>query len=517
MKITIIGGGTAGWLAALYITRKQPGHTVTVIDSSKLGIIGVGEGTTGIFMDIIQNLDCDFGINEAEFIQETGATAKMGIRFTNWQGKGDNWIAPIDNMPTHGSEHDHGLIDWVAQHGTERAHLSTVCGLLADRKLSSIDLGGNSTYAQGAYHFDGHKVGQYFKKIAAPLCLGGVIDSEIVSWAIDSATGTITSVLLANGETVTSDYWIDCSGFARVLAEAVDPGWHSYRDRLTCNSALLFRTELTKHVEPTTLAAAMQSGWRFRIPTQERYGNGYIFDSSVIDQDRAAEELLAQEPGAKLGRVIKFDPGRMERPFCKNVAFIGLSSVFLEPLQATSIHGTIAQLQHLTSSIIRPHGCLPQGSREYDHINQVVNRTFDQFADLLQLHYQSGRTDTEFWRRQTYEVERSDQVEYLRDLSQRRWPVPGDFFINRAVAGYSVFIYPMLAYGWINVERAKDVLRASTLHQLYHWRKLELADRCLSHDEFLLRARTNQLSSLTRAPLPQPQRPVNNYIHPLLR
>lgn len=515
MKITIIGGGTAGWLAALYITSKQPSHEVTVIDSSKLGIIGVGEGTTGKFMDIIQNHEHNFGINEADFIRETGATAKMGIRFTNWQGRGETWISPIDNTPSISSDYDYCLIDWILKNGREKFHLSTICGQLAEHNLSTIDRSGQVTYSMGAYHFDGHQVGKYFKRIASPRCRA-VLDTEIEGWQLDSR-GNIRSVRLANGTEHYSDYWVDCSGFARVLAPAVHPGWHSYRDRLTCDSALLFQTRhdaKTEAVEPLTLAEAMDAGWRFRIPTQERYGNGYVFDSSTTTEDQALAELQARDPSIEPRKTIKFEPGRLEQSFCKNVAFIGLSAVFLEPLQATSIHGTIAQLEHLMFNIVKPTGLA--GPREQAAVNATVNRTFDQFSELIQLHYQSGRRDTAFWRKQQDEVRVSDQVLLLRELCQHRWPTPGDFFLNRSVAGYSVFIYPILAYNWIDLDAVRQDHRVARDWSRYYNIRRSIAQHTMTHSEFILRARSGAISNLARREPPTTAAPSPR-IHPLLR
>ena len=516
MKITIIGGGTAGWLSALWITKLLPHHQVTVIDSTKIGIIGVGEGTTGKFLDVLQNIRGDFGINEADFYRETGATQKMGIRFTNWQGRGETWISPIDNTPTVNSQWDWILIKHWQQHGLRGLHTSTLCGTLAEHNLSSISRDFSSTYSQGAVHFDGHKVGQYFRKLAEPLC-SAVIDSEITGWELNS-DGGVARVKLATDQWVTSDYWIDCSGFARVLAPAVNPGWHSYRENLTCDSSLLFQTPHEDQVEPLTQARARSAGWQFSIPTQNRWGNGYVFDSSEITADQALAELHRENPLIEPRRVLKFDPGRMIRPFCKNVAFIGLSAVFLEPLQATSIHGTIAQLNLLETDFLRTDQ-LPQGTQEQDHCNQLLNRTFDQFADLIQLSYQSGRTDSEFWLKQTHDVRVRDRVQLLRESAARRWPLPSDFDFQPNGAGYPVFIYPILAYDWVNMQQVNRYTpKNSNDWSAYHSVRTSLAAECVGHTELIRAIQQGKLTvkQFKELPLPRPRQPNLN-LHPLLR
>jgi tryptophan halogenase len=517
MKITIIGGGTAGWLSALWITKLLPHHKVTVVESTKIDIIGVGEGTTGKFLDVIQNITGPFGIDEAEFIRETQATQKMGIRFSNWQGRGETWIAPIDNTPSMHSHWDWCLIDHWRRHGVKGLHTSTICGTLADQNLSSIARDLSGTYGHNAYHFDGHLVGKYFKKLAGPLC-EQIIDSEVAGHELDNQ-GNLARVKLATGEWLTSDYWIDCTGFARVLAPAVDPGWLSYKDTLTCDSTLLFQTRhwhLRDTIEPLTGATAMNSGWRFRIPTQARYGNGYVFDSSTTTAEQALEELQRENPTIEPRRVLKFDPGRMLRPFSRNVAFIGLSAVFLEPLQATSIHGTIAQLEYLENNILRSSS-LPQGPWELDTINDIMGRTFDQYADLIHLHYRSGRTDTEFWRKQTYDVEVRPRVAHLRELTERRWPLPSDFYLQRGTAGYPVFIYPILAYGWVNMTSVdKYTPRATQDYQYHHAVRQSTAQLCLPHSQLIGTALQNRLPQLRQLQLPRPQQPTTR-LHPLLR
>lgn len=518
MKITIIGGGTAGWLSALWITKLLPYHEVTVIESSKIDIIGVGEGTTGKFLDIIQNITGPFGIDEGEFIRETEATQKMGIRFTNWLGRNETWIAPIDNTPSMHSHWDWSLINHWRQYGLKGLHTSTICGTLADQNLSSVARDFTGTYGQNAYHFDGHLVGKYFKKLAGPL-LARLIDSEVVGHELD-ATGNLSKVKLATGEWHSSDYWIDCSGFARVLAPAMDPGWHSYKDTLTCDSTLLFQTKhwhLRDSIEPLTGATAMNSGWRFRIPTQSRYGNGYVFDSSTTTAEQALEELQAEDPKIEPRRVLKFDPGRMLRPFSRNVAFIGLSAVFLEPLQATSIHGTIAQLEYLETNFLRGPE-LPRGPWELASVNTILGETFDQYADLIHLHYRSGRTDTEFWLRQTHDVPVRPRVAHLRELAQRRWPMPSDFYVQRGTAGYPVFIYPILAYDWVNMNRVTAYTpQTKRNYQDYSSVKQQLTQLCAPHSGLIGRALQGQLKSLASLRLPRPQEPRQSRLHPLLR
>ena len=442
MKICIIGGGTAGWLAALWISKLCPGqHNLTVIESSKIGIIGAGEGTTGIFFNIIQNRWADFGINEADFMRETSSTQKMGIRFTNWQGNGASYIAPIDNTIEISEHSDPVLIEHCLTQGLDRVHLSTICGNLAEHNLSSVDSDLKTTYGYNAYHFDGHLVGKYFKKLAQPNC-EQVIDSEVTS--VESANGLITSVTLANGAAVSADYWIDASGFARVLSQHLATPWQSYREHLTCDRAMPFIIDHQGPIQPLTESRAMTAGWMWQIPTQDRIGSGYVYDSRYItDEDAQAEVERVLGRSIKPIKWIKFNPGRLDQMYTANTMSIGLAGSFLEPLQATSIHTTVAQLQLW-------HQLFEQQTITLEQANASVNGVVDQFADLVQLHYKSGRSDTAFWQHQQLTPLRPG-LEYVKNIVNTRWPTHRDLDQGWGSAGYGVFIYPLINYGWIDL------------------------------------------------------------------
>ena len=384
---------------------------------------------------------------------KTGATQKMGIRFDNWRGDGRKFIAPIDNTRTcdiNTPWDTHLIHHCLHGAGPKNAHLSTLCGTLADRGLSSVHISGSRIFQCSSYHFDGHHVGQYFKEIALSRGVS-IIDSEYLHCA-KNEQGFITSITLVNQQTVEADLWIDATGFARILSNEVGAGWHSYSKDLTCDRAIPFLLPHDEEIYPVTEAQALSSGWMWRIPTRDRRGCGYVFDSDFLTEDQALGEL-EKTLGRQVDpiKVIKFDPGRAERTFCKNVVTIGLAGSFLEPLQATSIHGTIGQLDYLMTFWLRDHGG-PISDRQNDMINYHINSMVDHFADLIQLHYRSGRSDTEFWRHQQNGIALRPQLEYLKDVCQHRWPNINDWRQGYGVTGYGVFIYPMLEYDWINFD-----------------------------------------------------------------
>lgn len=533
MKICIIGGGTAGWLAALWIVRSQPKlHEVTVIDSSKIDIIGAGEGTTGQFRKVLRM----FNINEAEFMRECRATHKAAIRFENWTGNRSSYISPIDNTPTVLSDWDIMMIYHYLVNEGYNIHRATIGGMLAEHALSGYHKNCQESFSGYAFHFDGRLVGKYFKRLAAAECR--TVDAVYKNANLDPITGRITSIELDTGEKIHADWFIDATGFARVLAPVVDAGWHSYRDWLTCDHAIPFFLPHKENsvIRPETGATALDAGWMWKIPTRDRYGCGYVYDSTVKTYDQALEELEK-----KLGQPVEpvkhitYNPGRLARPYCKNVMFIGLSGVFLEPLQATSIHGTIAQLHIFERLFLRP-GKGPEGDFQNRRANQMVESIFEEFADLIQLHYRSGRTDTEFWRKQQ-NLPARPQVEYLKEAANRRWLCDADWNLGPGGAGYGVFIYPILAYKWVNPDNLKRFAPGGAdIDNTYrNWIKHidSIKNSALTHNQMLEAIESGQIKQLRQSnpsgtvpdhdantvamPRPKMQSQAPRGIHPLLR
>ena len=499
MKICVIGGGTAGWMAALFIAREQPGHTITVVESSKVGIIGTGEGSTGLFAEVIRNI---FKIHFEEFMVNTGATQKMGIRFRNWRGDGRSYIAPLDNTETVSHQVDASLIHHCRHGaGAKQAHLSTLGGVLAASSRSSIRLNRGELVPVHSYHFDGHQVGQYFKRLTTQQGVE-VIDAEYESCTRDER-GNITTVRLTNGVTVAADVWVDATGFARVLGKVVDAGWHSYGDDFTCDRALPFHLPHDGQIDPLTEADALSAGWMWRIPLQARRGCGYVFDSHFLTPDQAQEEI-EQTLGCKIDpiKVIKFDSGRVERTFSHNVVSLGLAGNFLEPLQATNIHGTIMQLSYMTEAWMRPHGIA--GPHQSASLNECINQGFDYFADLIQIHYRSGRTDTEFWRHQQ-SIPPRPRLEYLKELCEHRWPNTRDWNVNFSGATYGVCIYPMLEYGWLDraiaLQPFKDPEAARMSYEREQQSLLSFQSEAMDNTELIRRLRTGRILQQTAAPM----------------
>tara|TARA_B110000503_G_scaffold38048_1_gene62410 strand:+ start:210 stop:1694 length:1485 start_codon:yes stop_codon:yes gene_type:complete len=456
MKIVIVGGGTAGWLAALMISKLKPEHTVTCIESSKIGIIGAGEGSTGALTNIIQNVMWDFGIDEQDFIKECDATIKLGIKHIGWGPDiNKSYYGPIDGTPTGGQEADVIFQHALGHRDQEFLHLSTELGYkIHHNKNSFADHEGNH-----AYHFDAHKVGQYFKKVCTDV---KHIDSEVKDVIIDSEQGWVTSLNLTDGQTISGDMFIDASGFNRVLISAVGGKWKSYKEQLPVNSALPFILpyEEDEIIEPVTNAWAQNNGWCWNIPTLNRRGCGYVFSDNFVTADQAHAEL-EQTIGKKVDpiRLIKFDSGRQENLWIKNVLSIGLSAAFAEPLEATSIHTTIFQLKHFIL------GALGQGREDtcnkgqVDAYNITNAHLYDGLKDFLVAHYTCGRKDTEFWKHINSGATSTDFVKSIHEICKVRVPNYTLFPRHEGSAGWPLWGFVLAGTGKLTDTVAQQELK----------------------------------------------------------
>jgi tryptophan halogenase len=417
MNIVIAGGGTAGWLAALFFSGVQPNkHTVTVIESSKIGIIGAGEGSTGLMVDLLQNNWFATGTDYTSFMRETDATPKLGIRHKNWLGDNTSYYAPLDGTRTSGKNPDVHFMRSLFVNGPEKMHVGSPMG--------DAFRTGEQTYNH-AYHFDGKLVGQYFKKVTTKQ---GVkhIDAEINDVTLNQQ-GFIESLTLSTGQTITGDLFIDCTGFSKILMSKLGVKWTSYKNNLPVNKAIPFILPLPEDKpEPLTLAHALSSGWMWQIPTASRIGAGYVFSDefiSVEDAQKEVEQVLGHEIDPI--KVISFDSGRSDVLWEKNCIALGLSAAFAEPLEATSIHTTLVQLLVFSSEFLTETFETTYSEKAVNRYNTRMTKMYDDIKDFLVMHYMGGRTDSEFWKFISDGNTITSFVEEIIELS--KYKVPGIF------------------------------------------------------------------------------------------
>jgi len=494
MKIVIVGGGTAGWIAACYYARFNENlkNEIVVIESSKIPTIGAGEGSTGIFTKIVNNHFTKLGINEIDFLNKTSSTLKLGIRFKDWNGDGKDFLSPIQPTETTISSVDsHVLVSHILGDYFD----SSASGYLMNNDYSTYSNSG-STIMGHSYHFDAQKVGEYFKEYAMK---AGVkcVDTEVITLNKNKTTGELDSIETPIGN-VSADFWVDCSGFSRVLIGPMGGGWKSYSDYLPTNSAIpyIHQYEINETPKLETLAWAMPNGWMWQIPTQDRYGCGYVYSDKFTTYDNAVDELI-KITGRKIEplRNIKFDCGRVETPWVKNVVAIGLAQGFVEPLEATSIHATLIQLDFLLTNTTNFN--LEKESTIFDsninRYNEFVGRFFDDIKDLIQIHYMTDREDTPFWKYCKYEMKRTDNVKDILNICKHRSPSMLDFNFYHGSGNWGVWCWTLIGLGHLTKEVAKNTLKAynNTDEQILNTfngiknRNFKNSIRCMSSKDFM--------------------------------
>jgi len=398
VDIVVAGGGTAGWISAYIIEKSQPGvHKIKVIESSAIGIIGAGEGSTGLLYDLVSGIFFGEPNYEdiKEFMQFTDSTPKFGINHVGWSDQKDSgYFAPLDGSPTTSYSPD-AIFNYVlSKYGTDKAYLASFFGQgYAFNKMP------NSGHA---FHFDAHKVGKYFRQKLEKLTDVQVIDAKINDVKLNQI-GEIASLQLDNGNSVNGDFFVDCTGFSRVLISKLGVGWTSYQDNLLANKAMPFLLSYTeetkKQAKPYTTAQAMSAGWMWDIPLKTRKGCGYVYNSSFLSEEDAQREVelfLGHEIDPI--KHLSFDAGRSEKMWQKNCLVSGLSAAFMEPLEATSIHTTILQMNNFVMEHLKKSKEETVNTFNIKSFNEKFEILYESYKDFLVLHYQGGKQDSEFWK-----------------------------------------------------------------------------------------------------------------------
>lgn len=399
-KIVIVGGGTAGWIAAaiLACTRKQEHCQIELIESDEIGTIGVGESTIPPFLELLNKL----GINQVDFIRHTQASFKLGIEFIDWKQKGEKYFHHFGTLgPTGMSDHDFYQLWLKSKKKGSPFGLQdfSICNVMAKhRRFFPPDQGENTPlqHARYALHLDAKLVANYLRKYAEAR---GVVRTEgMVTDVKQKADGSIEKVILKSGAEVAADFFIDCSGFkALLIGKTLGVGYHDWSNYLLCDRAIAVQTENTGETVPFTRATAREHGWTWRIPLQSRTGNGYVYSSKFCSDEEAKETLLKVVDGKLLTepRVIPFSSGVRHEIWSKNCLSIGLASGFIEPLESTAIHLVVRGMMFF----LRFFPDMECNQPLIDEYNRRMIFEYEEIRDFIVLHYcLTEREDTPFWK-----------------------------------------------------------------------------------------------------------------------
>ncbi|WP_374565529.1 tryptophan halogenase family protein [Ideonella sp.] len=392
-RVVIAGGGTAGWMVAACLSKTMGKILdIKLIESDEIGTVGVGEATIPTLLTFHQLLD----LNEREFMAATSATFKLGISFENWRNVGEDYI---HSFGLTGKDH------WTAgfQHFWLKGRQRQLAGDYGDYCLE-LRAAQQNRFAHlprngmnYAFHMDATRYAAYLRTFSEGY---GVqrIEGKINAVHLDEATGHIHSLTLDSGAAIEGDLFIDCTGFrALLIGEALKVPYENWTHWLPCDSALAVQTASVGEAVPYTRSIAHDAGWQWRIPLQHRVGNGMVYCSRYMSDERAKELLLSKIEGEVLTkpRLLKFQPGQRREVWRANCVAIGLSSGFIEPLESTSIHliqrGTIRLMQMFPALGIR--------QSDIDEYNQQAQNEIEHIRDFVVLHYHvTNRDDSDFWR-----------------------------------------------------------------------------------------------------------------------
>ena len=421
-KVVIVGGGTAGWVTAAVLSRTM-GHALDIelVESDEIGTVGVGEATIPQIRLLLRAL----GLDENDFLRHTNGTIKLGIQFNDWGRLGDSYMHAFGEvgrslgmlpfypywLKSRAAGGNSDLWDYSLNYQAAIANRYEHLQRVGDTGLTGL---------VHAYHFDAMKVAGYLRQYAEKL---GVKRTEgmIVDTTLRESDGFIESLNLAGGGQIQGDLFIDCSGFRGLLIEeALQTGYEDWTHWLPCNRAIAVPCASVEPLQPYTQSSAHKAGWQWRIPLQNRIGNGHVYSSEYISDDEAQSVLMNNLDGEALAepRFLKFTPGRRKKFWNKNCVAFGLASGFMEPLESTAIHLVQSGIDRLIK-MFPDKGFSQVNTDEY---NRQSIFEFERIRDFIILHYRAnGRTDSQFWidrREMPVPAELTRKIELFRSSGQ---------------------------------------------------------------------------------------------------
>jgi len=397
-NIVVVGGGTAGWMTAAAFSHATGDKAkITLIESEEIGTVGVGEATIPPFVNF-NNL---LGIDEATLMSEVDASFKLGIQFVNWGQKGDSYFHPFGDYGYSIEGNDFHSVWLKARRNGDARPLhafspETIAAM--HRKFQKTPPGQRNDLPpiNYAYHLNASQYAKFLRKYSESR---GVtrIEGLIEDVALNPESGFVDSVTLNDKRVVEGDFFVDCTGFRGLLIEqTLKTGYEDWSNWLPCDRAVAVPCTQDGPPLPYTRATAHSAGWQWRVPLQNRLGNGHVYSSKYMSDDEAHQILLDNLDGEPLAdpKQLYFKTGHRKKLWNKNVVAIGLAGGFMEPLESTSIHLICTGITKLMATFSLD-GVSPIQENLY---NKLARKEHSRIRDFLILHYNATqRDDSEFW------------------------------------------------------------------------------------------------------------------------
>ena len=406
-KIIIVGGGSAGWMTAASLIREFPDRDITLIESPNIQITGVGESTTQLIYRWIEWL----GIELKDFMPYTDATFKLSVRFQDFYKKGEFYHYPFGDTDT--TDHVAGLNDWwfrkiLKPNIPNSEYADCICPSMA--LVNQNKFNPNQNFG---FHFDAVKFGLWLR------------DNYCIPRGVKHIKEEVSSIqqdddgIVSLNKKYSADLYIDCTGFKSLLLnQTLKEPFISYEDMLPNNSAWVARVPYTnkeKELKGYTNCTAIENGWVWRTPTWSRMGSGYVYSDKFVDDDTALKEFKNHLGRDDLEfRKIKMRVGIHKRLWVKNVAAIGLSAGFIEPLESNGLYSVHEFLNYLIRNMQREK----VSQFDKDNFTYACRQEFENFAEFVALHYSlSHRDDTEYWKANFNKTWSDDVIERKPSLT----------------------------------------------------------------------------------------------------
>lgn len=413
--VVVLGGGTAGWMAACLFVGEWPRARVTVVEAPEIGIVGVGEGSTPQLRALFARL----GIAEDAWMPAADATYKTGIRFDGWSRRAGyaSYLHPFASaidLHTAGAFHASALARRTGRAVDAHPDPFFLNTRLAQAHRAPLAPEHFPFEVGYGYHFDAHRVGAVLRDHA--LARGVTHVAARVDTVELGDGGDVAALVLASGERLTGDIFVDASGFRSVIAQgALGVRFVPFASNLFCDRAVTLPTPRVADapLDAHTTATALSNGWAWRIPLTSRTGNGYVYASDYLSPDAAEIELrrhLGLLDTDVAARHLTMKVGRVEHAWHANCLAIGLAQGFIEPLEATALHLT----QTTVERFIRAYADGAGRPQHRDTFNAEIARRFEGVRDYIVAHYRlNQRGDTDFWRANAANDHLSDDLKAI--------------------------------------------------------------------------------------------------------